>query len=714
MTDSLLVPLAANGVALLVDLVEGEPPRLLYWGADPGWRAGDEPAVRAALSTDRPPRPHSLLPFQGEGWFGRPTLSGHRDGTVRPLRFEVTTPPSVRGAGGGEGSGAGGSIETLARDAEAGLEIASVIEMTPQGVLRLRHRLTNIAESVYTLGQLLCTLPVPAAAEEVLDFAGRWGRERSPQRAPLRHGVWSRENRRGRTGFDAGPLIAGTPGFGFRHGRVWGVHVAWSGNHVQQLERLADGSTVLGGGELLEAGEIRLGTGESYQSPWVYFAASDAGLDAMGRNLHRMLRARPRHPRSPRPITLNTWEGVYFAHEPRRMTALAEAAASVGAERFVVDDGWFRGRRDDSAGLGDWYVDPAVWPQGLAPLAERVHALGMQFGLWFEPEMISPDSDLARAHPDWLLADPDRPPLQVRNQQVLDLARPEAYAHILERMSTLIEELGIDYIKWDHNRDLAEPEHERRPGVHLQTEATYRLLGELRTRFPGLEIESCSSGGARVDLGILEHTDRIWGSDNLDPFARQAIQRWTGLLVPYELIGTHVGSSPSHSTGRRTELAFRLATALFGHAGIEADISSWPEPDLAALRAAVAGYKRLRPLIHGGDVVRVEHPDPAAWVHGVVSEDRAHAVFSYVQCETSAAETGAPLRPAGLDPAARYRIEVLPEFSSAAESWPAWAGHGAGALVLPGGFLAEVGLAAPRLTNRPGQVMTIELTVQDE
>jgi alpha-galactosidase len=708
LTHSPLVPLSAQGVALLVDLVDGEPPRLLHWGADPGVPDGDAAAVRAALATDRPARAHGLLPSQGEGWFGRPTLSGHREGTVCPPRFRLTAPPTVRS----DGAGTGGGVELQALDAEAGLEIASVLEMTPQGVLRLRHRLTNVAESVYTLGQLLCALPVPAAAEEVLDFAGRWARERSPQRAPLRHGVWSRENRRGRTGFDAGPLIAGSRGFGFRHGEVWGVHVAWSGNHVQHVERLADGTTVLGGGELLEPGEIRLETGESYQSPWVYFAASDAGLDGIGRAFHALLRARPGHPRSPRPITLNTWEGVYFDHDPQRMTALAEAAASVGAERFVVDDGWFLGRRDDRAGLGDWYVDPAVWPEGLAPLAARVHELGMEFGLWFEPEMISPDSQLARAHPDWLLAHPDRPPLPVRHQQVLDLAEPEAYRYILERMSTLIEEVGIDYVKWDHNRDLAEAEHDGRPGVHAQTTAAYRLLGELRGRFPRLEIESCSSGGARVDLGILEYTDRIWGSDNLDPFARQSIQRWTGLLVPYELIGTHIGTSPSHSTGRRTELSFRFATALFGHAGIEADISGWPEPDLAALRKAVAAYKRLRPLIHSGEVVRVEHPDPAAWVHGVVAADRGHAVFGYVQCETSAAENGAPIRFAGLAPDARYRLEVLPELSAAAQFLPDWATAG-DALVLSGAHLARVGVAAPRLANRPGQAVTIELTAQE-
>ena len=705
LTGPTFVSLSAQGVTLLLDFPDSTLPRVVHWGADPGLHAGDEQTVRAVLTADRPPKPYSMVPFQGQGWFGRPLLAGHRDGTVQPPRFEPPASPTVE-----VGEEGGGGVEIRASDTHAGLELACTIEMTNTGVLRLRHRLTNAGPSVYTLDQLICALRIPASAAEVLDFTGRWGRERSPQRAPLRHGVWSRENRRGRTGFDAGGLFAGSEGFGFRHGQVWGVHVAWSGNHVHYAERLTDGTSLLGGGELLEAGEMRLGAGESYQMPWVYFAASNVGLDGISRRVHRMLRARPHHPRSPRPVTVNIWEGVYFDQDPERVLALAEAAASVGAERFVVDDGWFRRRRDDRAGLGDWYVDEGVWPKGLAPLAGHVHRLGMQFGLWFEPEMVSPDSDLARAHPDWLLVDPQRPPLEIRSQHVLDIARPEAYAYVLGRISSLIDEIGIDYIKWDHNRDLADAVHDGRPGVHAQTLAAYRLLDELRTRHPDLEIESCSSGGARADLAILEHTDRIWASDNLDPLARQAIQRWTSLLIPYELIGTHVGASPSHTTGRTADVAFRCATALFGHTGIEADLSAWAQHDLAALRTAVAAYKRLRPLIHGGDVVRVEHPDPAVWVHGVVSENRTHALFSYVQLESSATEIGANIRFDGLDPRTRYRLHVVPELSAAAESWPTWASRDC--IVLPGSFLSEIGVTPPLLVDRPGQALVIELSAQ--
>ncbi|MEV6209512.1 alpha-galactosidase [Kitasatospora sp. NPDC051914] len=708
MTEANLVVLSAGDAALALDTTGPGLPRVLHWGVDPGFRAGDAAQVLDAMGRSPGHQAGSLMPCQGlgSGWFGRPALAGHRDGRVRPVRFELAGPVAVQAE-----DGRGGTVRVRALDPGAGLALDTELEMTEQSVVRLRHTLTNTATDAYTLDALTCVLPVPAHAAELLDFAGRWARERSPQRSPLRQGVRSRESRRGRTGFDAGLLLAGTEGFGFRHGEVWAVHPAWSGNHVQYAERLVDGTTVLGGGELLDAGEIRLEEGESYRTPWVYFAASGTGLDGISRGFHNLLRARPQHPATTRPVTLNIWEAVYFDHDSERLRAAARTAAEVGVERFVVDDGWFRHRRHDRAGLGDWYVDEKVWPDGLRPFADHVHALGMQFGLWFEPEMVNPDSDLARAHPDWFLADPDRLPFEQRNQHVLDVAHPDAHAYLLERISTLVGEVGIDYIKWDHNRDLADAVHDGRPGVHAQTTAVYRLLDELRAHHPGLEIESCSSGGARADLGILERTDRIWGSDNIDPIERQAIQRWTGLLLPSELIGSHIGSSPAHISHRHTELAFRCATALFGHAGIESDLSTWSKDELRALTAWVGAYKQLRPLLHSGDVVRADHPDPAAWVHGVVSPDRSHAVFAYVQLATSVAESGAPVRLPGLEPRTRYTLRVHPELSAPEHTWPAWAKRST-ALTLTGRYLAQVGLAAPDTANRPGHALVVEAQAQ--
>src|SRR5439155_5077600 len=228
---------------------------------------------------------------------------------------------------------------------------------------------------------------------------------------PLTFGTWLRETRRGRTGFDT-PLVlaAGTPGFSFRSGELWGVHLGWSADSAHWAERLPTGAATIGAAELLAPGELVLQPGESYATPYLYAAWSDRGLDGLSAAFHAYVRARPTHPRSPRPVVLNTWEAVYFDHRLERLSELAEPAAEIGVERFVLDDGWFRHRRDDTAGLGDWYVDETVWPDGLAPLIGHVRALGMRFGLWVEPEMVNPDSDLYRAHPDWILQTEGRVP----------------------------------------------------------------------------------------------------------------------------------------------------------------------------------------------------------------------------------------------------------------------------------------------------------------
>ncbi|MGH2814025.1 MAG: alpha-galactosidase, partial [Actinomycetota bacterium] len=385
--------------------------------------------------------------------------------------------------------------------------------------------------------------------------------------------------------------------------------------------------------------EVALGPGETYATPPVLATYSAEGLDGLSAAYHRYLRERPSHPRTPRPVVLNTWEAVYFDHRLERLTELADVAARLGVERFVLDDGWFGNRRDDTAGLGDWYVAADVWPEGLDPLISHVRELGMEFGLWVEPEMVNPDSDLFRAHPDWVLSAPGRLPEPWRHQQVLDLANPDCYGFIRDRLDELLGNHDIAFLKWDHNRDLLEAGHAGRPGVHAQTLATSRLLDELRSRHPGVEIESCASGGGRVDLGILARTDRVWASDTNDALERQHIQRWTGLLLPPELVGSHVGPARSHTTGRTHDLAFRAATALFGHFGIEWDIASASAEEQAGLAEAIAFYKRMRPLLHGGTVVRADHPDPAAYLHGVVAPDRVEALFAYVQLTASASET---------------------------------------------------------------------------
>src|SRR5699024_9466635 len=253
-----------------------------------------------------------------------------------------------------------------------------------------------------SLAELTLTVPVPADAEELLDFAGRWAKERTPQRSAFTVGTHLRENRRGRTGPDSAHVLhAGRPGLGFRHGEAWAVHTAFSGNHRHLAEQINTGRRILGGGELLLPGELRLAPGAEYAGPWLY-ASYGEGLDAVASRFHRHLRSRPQHVDTRRPVTLNVWEAVYFDHDLDRLKDLAERAAALGVERFVLDDGWFGSRRDDTSGLGDWVVSDEVWPDGLGPLVDRVTALGMEFGLWFEPEMVNEDSEVARAHPEWI------------------------------------------------------------------------------------------------------------------------------------------------------------------------------------------------------------------------------------------------------------------------------------------------------------------------
>jgi alpha-galactosidase len=690
-----VVQLRAAGVGVAVDVSGPGVPAVVHWGADLGDQLPDLALLRPARpnSTVDQTVPLTLLAGAVGGDQHRPAFRG---GPVWASDWRLHGVEQD-----------GNRLRITCVSDRAGLRLVTDLDLDDHGVLRAAHELTNAGASPYRVDQLVVALPVAAPATELLDLTGKWARERQPQRVPFAaQGTWLRETRRGRTGFDAPLLlVAGTPAFGNRHGEVWGLHLAWSGDHQAYAERRPDGRSVLASGELLAADEVVLAPGESYRTPDVLAVWSDAGLDGLSDRLHRHVRARPSHPRRPRPAVLNTWEAVYFDHRLDRLTELADAAAEVGIERFVLDDGWFLGRRNDHAGLGDWVVDPAVWPDGLTPLVAHVRGLGMEFGLWVEPEMVNEDSELFRAHPDWVLrADPagELPP-PWRHQQVLDLTVPGAFDHVLGQLDALLSRDDIAYLKWDHNRDLIDAGHDGRPAVHAQTLAVYRLLDELRRRHPDVEIESCSSGGARVDLGILARTDRVWGSDTNDALERQTIQRWTQLLLPPELVGSHVGPATAHTSGRTHALSFRGATALFGHFGVEWDVSALGPDERAALGRLVSSYKRHRGLLHSGDVVHGDHPDPSVLVHGVVAADRGEALVAVVSTGTSAAETPVPVRLPGLDRDAAYRVAlvdtggpVLTGHRAPPGWWPADGapGHADGP-VLPGSVLTEMGLPLP-------------------
>ena len=671
--DTRVVHLRLEGVSIVLDLTGGRLPSVAHWGADLGDL--DAAAASALVESNVGPVGNNeaaawprlaLLPEQRTGWLGRPGLCGSREGrawspdfVVEAVELDdgpVTSPLTTA---------AGGRLVVTAVDATQGLQLVLELELEAGGLLRTRATVTNQAPQAYTVDDLVVALPVPPQARELLDFAGRWGKERTPQRTELVVGTHVRENRKGRTGADAATVLhLGVPGFGFADGEIWAVHTGWSGNHTHYAERQYTGTQVIGGGELLLPGEVRLEQGQSYGSPWTYFAYG-VGLDQVARRFHRWLRARPQHVDAARPVTLNVWEAVYFDHDLARLTDLAERAAALGVERYVLDDGWFGSRRNDLSGLGDWTVSPDAWPDGLGPLVDTVTGLGMQFGLWFEPEMVNPDSDVARAHPEWIMSarpgGADGWPVESRNQQVINLGIPECYAYIRDAMLAVLDAYDIAYLKWDHNRDLIEagtsPGGE--PGVHAQTLATYRLIDELKAAHPGLEIESCSSGGARVDLGILERTDRVWVSDCIDPLDRCQMNRWTTQLIPPELMGSHIASGRSHTTGRIHTLAFRAATALFGHLGIEWDLATATKIELAELGEWIAFYQAHRELLLGGDLVRVDHPDPTIHQHGVVASDRHTAIFSYTPVSRSEVSRPGALRFPGLHPDLSYTVQPI-------------------------------------------------------
>lgn len=502
-------------------------------------------------------------------------------------------------------------------------------------------------------------VPLRDDQSEFIDFTGRHENERQPQRHRVADGTWVREFRRGKPSFEGTALIAGTEGFCFGSGSMLGVQPAWSGNTVMAVDRITEDGTAVFAGELLQPGEVVLTTGDTYTTPWIVITACNDGLDGVAHSLHAWERSLPAHPAS-QPVTLNVWEALYFDQDPDVVLDLVGRAARLGVERFVLDDGWFHARRTDTAGLGDWWVDPSVWPDGLKPLADAIHDHGMQFGLWFEPEMVNPDSDLYREHPDWVLQATGRLPLPHRNQQVLDLTNPDAFAHVLEQISTVLGEYDVDYVKWDHNRDLLEAGTNTRggaPAVHEQTVAYYRLLDTLRGRFPNIQWESCASGGGRIDLGVIEHVERVWTSDMTDALSRQRIQRWTVQTVAPEYMGMHISATTSHQTGRTYTLDFRAATAVFGSFGIEWDIRQASESDLARIAQWIAWYKQERDFLHSERVVRLDVTDPGVMAHGVIADDASRAIIAHVQYEESPSNRGVWLRVPGLDPKAHYRLK---------------------------------------------------------
>jgi alpha-galactosidase len=658
-----------------------EAPLWRYWGprlpdgvVPPGSLRSQRPEPSFSLHHDVP---LSLFPGIGMGWFGAPALAAHRarlDWThaATACHVETVAPDTLR---------------FHLRDDVAGLGIAITVRLDPlTDVLTLSTTLTNAGADGLEVNTLAAAcLPLPQDAAQVLSYTGRHNGEFVPIEDNLTRSGWRRENRRGLTSHDAFPGAIVT----CADGTAYGAQLAWSGNHVQSIDWIDDGRRQWLLGEGYAPGEIRLAPGESITTPEVLATVSAQGMDGVSQAFHRAIRARMTWPggaMAPRPVHLNTWEGFYFDHDLTALKELATQAAQVGIERFVLDDGWFAGRDDDTSSLGDWWPDAGKYPDGLAPLADHVTALGMEFGLWVEPEMVNPDSDLYRAHPDWALHVRGRPLLAARNQLVLDMSLPQVRDYLFEAIAALLSSLPIAYLKWDHNRDLTHAgDH---ASYRAQVLGTYALMARLRAAFPDVEIESCAGGGGRIDAGIVAHTHRFWTSDCIDAISRVSIQRGFLRFMPPELMGSHVGACPAHSTGRMQNMAFRSGVALPGHFGVELDLRHLNAADRAELAGAIARYKTLRRRFHQGQVWQGSAEDHVLWqAHGT-----AHDLLLHTTRIAPTAWRHAPhLRLPMLDPARLYR--VTPE--------------GGDTIEVAGSWLIHTGLALPPMAGESVLIHTI-------
>ena len=494
-------------------------------------------------------------------------------------------------------------------------------------------------------------LPAPQQSEEVIDVSGRWCREFQISRTAWSAGMRYRENRTGRTGHEHFPgLLIPTTGTTNTEGECYGFHYGWSGGHKMIAEELQDGRRQIQWGH---AARMETEPATQFKTAPLYITYSDTGLNGCAVSFQRHLRDRivtwPK-PDAPRPVHYNCWEAVYFDHKLPVLKEIADRAAALGAERFVLDDGWFGQRDDDTRSLSDWTVDPRKYPEGLHPLIEHIHGLGMTFGLWFEPEMINEDSDIHRANPHWVLGSEDQ--TLGRQQKALNMALPEVRDYLYDRMSTILKDHEIDYIKWDHNRVLPMPDA-------AQTRGSYALIDRLRADFPAVEIESCASGGGRIDFGILARTQRVWLSDSNDALERLRIQHDAALFLPLAVTGSHVGPRVCHTSGRTLDISFRSWVAAQRHMGFEMDPRELTDHEARVLSEVTAWWKHNRDWMTKADILRLDSADPAVIAEQQLARDGSKFVVFAGKAATSAQIAPRPLRLTDLDADAMYVIRLV-------------------------------------------------------
>lgn len=670
----------AQTLALVSD---GGVPRVVYWG--PPLPADEDVAALASAGAmdvtggmiDALPG-LTLCPLARDSFPGQAGLIAYRDGAMLH--------PSLR-------LFAADDRHITVRDEAQGIGLLFSFEVAGD-VISARTVLES--DTPITLHWLAAPVMPGPQTGEILDFTGRWIGEFQSVRSAWSPGLRLREAVGGRSGHEHPPFaLFPEAGATNTRGTACAMHYAWPGGHRMMAEELPDGRRQVQWGHA--AGTH--GTGTRFETADLLLTRSDAGLNGCAVAFQRHIRDRVvtwPAPERPRPVHYNCWEAIYFKHDLNTLKEIATRAAALGAERFVLDDGWFGRRDDDTASLGDWEIDRRKWPDGFAPLIDHVHGLGMTFGLWFEPEMANRDSDLARAHPDWLLGPEDQ--VEGRQQRVLDMARAEVRDHLFQRIDAILSAHEIDYIKWDHNRLLPIADA-------AQARGTLDLMARLRAAHPGVEIESCASGGGRIDAGILRQTQRVWLSDSNDALERLRIQHEAALFLPGAITGSHVGPRTCHTSGRVLDMGFRAWVAAQRHMGFEMDPRELTEGEARVLRDVTAWWKANRDWMRRADILRLDSADPAVIAEQQLAEDGARFVVFAGRAATSGQILPRPLRLTGLDPAARYRLTLVNRTDAPRLSRGTLALK-SGAVEMSGQALMHQGLSLP--WNFPDRMWVIE------
>ncbi|MEK3882467.1 alpha-galactosidase [Paenibacillus sp. PL2-23] len=562
------------------------------------------------------------------------------------------------------------TLEITLKDEHAGLQVmlSYTVFRDSDAIARSARLLNTGGGPLKVLRALSMSLDMADDRYEQLQLSGTWARERYIHRRRLVPGMQSVESRRGSSSHMQNPFVALlSEGATEEHGSAYGVSLVYSGSFAAGTEvdqfhsaRLFAGINPFDFSWLLEPGD-------SFQTPEAIIVFSDQGIGGMSRTYHDLYRSRlcrGTFRDQARPILVNNWEATYFNFDADKIESIAQAGSELGIELFVLDDGWFGKRDDDRTSLGDWFVDRRKLPNGLEDLVARVNRLGLSFGLWFEPEMISPDSELYRAHPDWCLHVEGRRRTQARQQLILDVSREDVQQHIVSTISAILSSAPITYVKWDMNRNMTEigsaklPPERQRETAHRYMLGLYSVLERITTAFPHVLFESCSGGGGRFDPGMLYYMPQTWTSDNSDAVSRLKIQYGTSIVYPVSSMGAHVSAVPNHQVGRVTSLETRGNVALSGNFGYELDLTKFTAEENEIVKEQVQLYKNIRHLVQFGDFYRLLSPfegNETAWMFVSKAKDEAFVVFVSVLQEAHARLSRIKLQ--GLAPDKQYRLE---------------------------------------------------------